>query len=76
VTRSLLTPLHLDATGEPRYRLHDLLREYAASRLASSWPAEVGAAASGRLLKAWIQLAQLADSRLPVEPYFPQYVCG
>jgi hypothetical protein len=28
--RSLLTPVGLDAAGEPRYRLHDLIREYAA----------------------------------------------
>jgi DNA-binding SARP family transcriptional activator/DNA-binding XRE family transcriptional regulator len=33
VGRSLLTPLGIDSTGEPRYRLHDLLREYAAERL-------------------------------------------
>jgi DNA-binding SARP family transcriptional activator len=33
VGQSLLTPLGADSTGEPRYRLHDLLREYAAERL-------------------------------------------
>jgi hypothetical protein len=36
--RSLLTPLSVDATGEPRYRLHDLLRDYATERLAEERP--------------------------------------
>ena len=68
--RSLLTPLGADTTGEPRYRLHDLLRDYAAERL-SEEPAASKDAALGRLLNAWVQLAQLADAALPPEPYFP-----
>jgi DNA-binding SARP family transcriptional activator/tetratricopeptide (TPR) repeat protein len=72
VTRSLLTPLHIDATGEPRYRLHDLIRDYAGECLADE-PAAVRTAAFARLQEAWIQLAERADSRLPPEPYFPQF---
>jgi tetratricopeptide (TPR) repeat protein len=69
-SRSLLTPLGVDATGEPRYRLHDLLRDYAAERLDQE-PAADRTQALERLLAGWLQLAQLADSRLPPEPYLP-----
>jgi DNA-binding SARP family transcriptional activator/tetratricopeptide (TPR) repeat protein len=68
--RSLLTPLGVDATGEPRYRMHDLLREYASVRLAEESAADQ-AEALERLLAGWLQLAQLADSQLPPEPFFP-----
>ena len=66
--RSLITPLGADPAGEPRYRLHDLLRDYATERLAGD-PARSGAV--DRLLSAWLQLAMLANARLPAEPYFP-----
>jgi DNA-binding SARP family transcriptional activator/tetratricopeptide (TPR) repeat protein len=69
VSRSLLTPLSADATGEPRYRLHDLLREYAAEGLDSETADREKALE--RLLAGWLQLAQLADASLPPEPYFP-----
>jgi DNA-binding SARP family transcriptional activator/tetratricopeptide (TPR) repeat protein len=68
--RSLVLPLGADATGEPRYRLHDLLREYAAERLAED-RVEFREETLGRLLSGWLQLAMLADARLPREPYFP-----
>jgi len=68
--RSLLTPLSIDATGEPRYRLHDLLRDYGAERLDEE-PAAEKTEALERLLAGWLQLAQRADSQLPPEPYFP-----
>jgi DNA-binding SARP family transcriptional activator/DNA polymerase III delta prime subunit len=68
--RSLLTPLGVDVTGEPRYRLHDLLRDYAAERL-DQGPARDTNQALERLLAGWLQLARLADRRLPPEPYFP-----
>jgi tetratricopeptide (TPR) repeat protein len=70
VRRSLLIPAGVDATGEPRYRLHDLLRDYAAERLAAD-PAPDTAAAQDRLLQAWLQLARQANANLPPEPYFP-----
>jgi DNA-binding SARP family transcriptional activator/tetratricopeptide (TPR) repeat protein len=66
--RSLITSLGADQTGEPRYRLHDLLRDYAAGRLADD-PDRLQALE--RLLGAWLQLAMLADTKLPPEPYFP-----
>jgi len=69
-SRSLLTTLGADATDELRYRLHDLLRDYAAERLVEEPIADQDAARE-RLLKAWVQLAQLADSQLPPEPFFP-----
>jgi DNA-binding SARP family transcriptional activator/tetratricopeptide (TPR) repeat protein/transcriptional regulator with XRE-family HTH domain len=72
--RSLLNPLSIDATGEPRFRLHDLLRDYAAERLQDE-PVPATKAALERLLGGWLQLAKLADSRLPQEPYFPPSAC-
>ena len=70
VSRSLLTPLSADATGEPRYRLHDLLREYAAED-PDIESASDKLEAVERLLAGWLQLAQLAEDSLPPEPYFP-----
>jgi len=69
---SMLTALGPDATGEPRYRLHDLLRDFAAERLAADPPGTDGPL--HRVLQAWLQLAMLADARLPPEPYFPPSV--
>jgi tetratricopeptide (TPR) repeat protein len=68
---SLLTPTGTDSTRSPRYRLHDLLRDYAVERLADEPAAERDTAVS-RALDAWLQLAALADSRLPCGPYFPR----
>jgi DNA-binding SARP family transcriptional activator len=67
---SLLTAVGPDATGTPRYRLHDLLRDYASERLSAEHGSERDAAL-GRVLGAWLQLACMADSGLPREPYFP-----
>jgi DNA-binding SARP family transcriptional activator/tetratricopeptide (TPR) repeat protein len=66
--RSLVISLGADPTGEPRYRLHDLLGDYAAERLADD-PGR--GPARDRLLNAWLQLAMLANAKLPAEPYFP-----
>jgi DNA-binding SARP family transcriptional activator/tetratricopeptide (TPR) repeat protein len=68
---SLLLPVGVDATGQPRYRLHDLLRDFAAERLAAEWRPGQGDATS-RVLHGWLQLATLAASHLPLEPYFPR----
>lgn len=68
---SLLIPAGVDATGQPRYRLHDLLRDFAAERLTAEWgPCQEPA--TGRVLHAWLQLVTLAASQLPREPYFPR----
>lgn len=70
VRQSLLVPVGVDITGEPRYRMHDLLRDFAAERLSAEGSGAT-AEAIERLLLAWLQLARLADARLPYEPYFP-----
>jgi DNA-binding SARP family transcriptional activator/tetratricopeptide (TPR) repeat protein len=70
VRQSLLVPVGVDGTGEPRYRMHDLLRDFAAERLSADG-AGASAEAIERLLLAWLQLVCLADARLPREPYFP-----
>lgn len=72
VSRSMVIPAGVDVTGEPRYRLHDLLRDFAAERLDEE-PAD-RQAALGRLLEAYLQLTALANDRLPPEPYFPPVV--
>ena len=69
--KSLLTPVGMDGTGQPRYRLHDLLRDYAAEQLANE-PHALQDAAIRRTMNGWLQLAALADAGLPREPYFPQ----
>lgn len=68
--KSLLTSVGTDGTGQPRYRLHDLLRDYAAERLAGEPQARQDAALT-RAAGAWCQLAALAWAALPREPYFP-----
>lgn len=68
VDKSLLTPLGADETGEPRYRLHDLLRDYATERLADE-PADERDAALDRALHGWLQLTHLAVSQLPIPPF-------
>jgi DNA-binding SARP family transcriptional activator/DNA-binding XRE family transcriptional regulator len=70
VSRSLVAPEGVDASGEPRYRLHDLLREYASEQLAAE-PPLVTASAIERLLHAWLELAKHADDALLSEPCFP-----
>jgi DNA-binding SARP family transcriptional activator/tetratricopeptide (TPR) repeat protein len=68
--RCMLTALGVDLTGQPRYRLHDLLRSYAAERLADD--AHQGRrAALDRVITAWAEIADLARSRLPPDPYYP-----
>lgn len=67
-SRSLITSAGIDDTGEPRYRLHDLLRDYAAEQLAKDPPSDTESAGEG-LLHAWLQLAQRADAAFPSAPY-------
>lgn len=68
--KSMLGAGRVDAGGQPRYRLHDLLGDYAGEQLAGE-PQQDRAAALDRLLRAWLQLAQCADQALPCNPYLP-----
>lgn len=54
-----------DANGQPRYRLHDLLRAYALEGAATIPPRERERAVR-RLLGTWLDLATRAADRLPV----------
>lgn len=67
VNKSLLVPVGFDGTGEPRYVLHDLLRDYAAERLADE-PADERAGALTRVLTGWLELAAVGDHCLPRVP--------
>jgi DNA-binding SARP family transcriptional activator/tetratricopeptide (TPR) repeat protein len=68
--KSLLSAGEVDANGQPRYRLHDLLRDYAGERLADD-PQHQRAASLQRLLHAWLQLSQGASQAMPCNPYLP-----
>jgi DNA-binding SARP family transcriptional activator/DNA-binding XRE family transcriptional regulator len=69
--RSMLTLVGIDATGIARFRLHDLLRDYAGEVLARE-PEEEQAAALRRVHDGWLQLACLASDHLPPQPFFPR----
>jgi DNA-binding SARP family transcriptional activator len=64
VDKSLLMPTGTDATGEPRYRLHDLLHDYAAEQVEREQDREREAALA-RVLTGWLEIAAAADHRLP-----------
>ncbi|WP_395108082.1 BTAD domain-containing putative transcriptional regulator [Actinomadura sp. SCN-SB] len=68
VDHSLLAAAGVDALGQPRYRLHDLLRDYATER-ADTDPGSQ--AARHRLFHAWLELTALANAAVPPIPYFP-----
>lgn len=70
VEQSLLTPVGVDATGEQRYRLEPLLRDYAAERYAEE-PQEDRDAALSRVLTAALELADLAEAAMPRVSHFP-----
>lgn len=56
-----------DRTGEPRYRLHDLIRSFAVGLVDASDAAEI-AAAEQRLFGAWLAAAASAAPLLPCRP--------
>jgi len=60
----------MDVAGQPRYRLHDLLRAYAAEA-ADAIPAEDRRAAVSRLLATWLDLASRATDALPPSLFRP-----
>ncbi|MEV0588738.1 BTAD domain-containing putative transcriptional regulator [Nonomuraea sp. NPDC050310] len=65
VDAQLLDFAMTDATGHPRYRLHDLLRVFAAECAEAHDPAEERAAALSRTLGSWAWLVNMIDSYLP-----------
>ncbi len=67
---SMVTVVGVDATGQARYRLHDLLRDYAAAE-AAGMPEVDRNAALVRAHHGWLQLAACASRLLPPEPFFP-----
>ncbi|MCO5999771.1 AfsR/SARP family transcriptional regulator [Actinoallomurus rhizosphaericola] len=62
VDHSLLAAIGIDPLGQPRYRFHDLVREYAVELLASAPDTDV---ARERVMKAWLELADVADALIP-----------
>jgi DNA-binding SARP family transcriptional activator len=59
-----------DAIGQPRYRLHDLLRTYAVEATGSQ-PPHSRLAAVARLLATWLHLAEHAAEHLPPSLFRP-----
>lgn len=66
--RSLLVAEGVDAAGQPRFHLHDLVRAYATELLADDPDAR---AAHRRLLQGWLELTDLADRAMPRALYAP-----
>jgi DNA-binding SARP family transcriptional activator/tetratricopeptide (TPR) repeat protein len=65
IESSLLEPIGTDATGEPRYRLHDMVRVFA-SELGTATDSHAHRTASARALTdAVLGLADVAAQRLP-----------
>ncbi|MFI5609517.1 BTAD domain-containing putative transcriptional regulator [Amycolatopsis sp. NPDC051903] len=60
-----------DATGQPRYRLHDLLRVYAAELAERDAPGKTRQAVR-RVLEGYLALAVTAAERMPIH-FFGQY---
>jgi DNA-binding SARP family transcriptional activator/tetratricopeptide (TPR) repeat protein len=69
VDKCLLSSTGVDATGQPRYRMHDLLRDYAVEQLSVDPHAE---RLRERLTIAWLELVDHADARTPRDPYMPR----
>jgi DNA-binding SARP family transcriptional activator/tetratricopeptide (TPR) repeat protein len=71
VDARLLEVAGRDATDQPRYRFHDLLRVYAHERAMAEEPPDARLAALSRVLSAWLALADEAERRLPNCYYAP-----
>jgi DNA-binding SARP family transcriptional activator len=59
----LIEPAGRDAVGQPRYRMHALIRDFAAERAATEDGDAERAAAVSRMLSGWLALAGEADQR-------------
>jgi DNA-binding SARP family transcriptional activator len=68
--KCIVTPLGIDGTGEPRYHLHDLLRDYASEKLAGQADND-GREALKRVIASWATLAHRASHALRPDLYYP-----
>ncbi|MCG5218708.1 BTAD domain-containing putative transcriptional regulator [Streptosporangium soli] len=66
---SLLVGTGIDPLGQPRYRMHDLLRQYGLERLAEHLDEEE--VTIERLLLGWLELTSWASAAVACEPYLP-----
>jgi tetratricopeptide (TPR) repeat protein len=73
VDARLLEAAGRDATDQPRYRFHDLVRVYARERALAEEPPAARRAALGRALSTWLALTGEAERRLPNCYYAPLY---
>jgi DNA-binding SARP family transcriptional activator/predicted negative regulator of RcsB-dependent stress response len=73
VDARLLEAAGRDATDQPRYRFHDLVRVYARERALAEEPPGARRAALGRALSTWLALTGEAERRLPNCYYAPLY---
>ena len=73
--RSMLMIVGTDGTGQARFRLHDLLRDYAQEQLEGEAVPELQDALC-RADEGWFQLASSASAALPRDPYFPSVSHG
>jgi DNA-binding SARP family transcriptional activator len=60
----LVEPLGADPVGQDRFRLHDLIADFAAERAAAEEPPADRDAALTRVLSGWFGLAAVADERI------------
>jgi tetratricopeptide (TPR) repeat protein len=67
---SMVSVVGTDPAGRARYRLHDLLRDYAAAE-AAGLPEADRRAALARAHNGWLQLAVGASGLLRPDPFFP-----
>ncbi|WP_338089909.1 ATP-binding protein [Nonomuraea basaltis] len=72
VEARLLDDAGIDATGQPRYRFHDLVRLHAKERADEEEPPGAARAAVIRALATWLGLAEQADRRLPGRIFEPR----
>jgi DNA-binding SARP family transcriptional activator len=67
--KCILNPLGVDSTGQPRYAINGLLRDYAAERLRAC--GDDGDAALKRAATGWAELAHHASRVLRPDLYYP-----
>ncbi|MFD0689929.1 AfsR/SARP family transcriptional regulator [Actinomadura fibrosa] len=75
VDQHVLRSEGVDWTGQPRYRLDELMAEYARERV-GDLPPPTRASALERALGGWHRLAVLADREMMRDPYYPEPEAG